>query len=133
MKKLFKYAFLIMMLVSLVPMTNLVCATNMDMVSIGSDDGMTISINTGQELQVSLVTNPSTGYAWEFVTVPNPAILKQITHYLKPLGTLPGSPSLEYWVFDCVGPGSTIVNLKYQRSWEPNPLKTFTVNIVAMP
>lgn len=131
MKNLFQYIVVFMMLVNMVPIGNFVtAASKREMVSIGSDDGKTINLKQGQELQLSLLTNPSTGYTWEFVSPPAATIFTLIAHYLKPLGNLPGSPSMEYWVFNTVGKGSTSINLKYWRSWEANPLKTFSVKII---
>lgn len=99
---------------------------------IGSDDGKVISLKEGEVLQLSLITNPSTGYSWGFATAPSANVIKQTDHYLVPLGTMPGSASTEFWIFDAISEGSTRIDLKYMRWWEtaPTAIKTFEVTIV---
>jgi hypothetical protein len=45
-------------------------------ISIGSDDGSMISLKEGEVLQLSLTTNPSTGYDWGFATTPNSSVIR---------------------------------------------------------
>jgi predicted secreted protein len=99
-----------------------------------NNNGQTIYLRVGQNLQLTLMTNPSTGYGWSYVTKPNPYVLQQTNHYLVPTGTLPGSPSTEYWIYKAVGAGSTAISLKYWRSWETGvpPLKTYGVKVVVV-
>jgi inhibitor of cysteine peptidase len=96
-------------------------------------NGQTIALTKNQILELSLITNPSTGYTWQYVQHPNPKVLQEIKHYLVPQGSNPGSPSLEYWLYNPINPGITSISLKYNRSWSKEPpLKTFQVNIVTV-
>lgn len=90
-----------------------------------------IQIMTNQTLELSLTTNPTTGYTWQYVQQPNHEILQETRHFLSPQGKNPGSPSLEYWQYSPVGVGATSIVLEYKRSWSKEPpLKIFNVNII---
>jgi inhibitor of cysteine peptidase len=102
-------------------------------IAIGeSENGKTISLVKGHILQLSLSANPSTGYSWQYIRQPDAGVLAQTSHYFQSLGNLPGAPSMEFWIFNTAGPGSTVISLKYGRKWLPAdpPLKTYLVNIV---
>ena len=85
--------------------------------------------------ELSLETNPSTGYGWEFVQEPEPSILRLVDHYLayeNPVDPgLVGAPMMEYWIYHAMTAGRTSIRLEYARSWEMvPPIKTFGVTIV---
>ncbi|HBE79583.1 MAG TPA: hypothetical protein DDW65_17675 [Firmicutes bacterium] len=95
-----------------------------------TDNGKTIHLMPDQTLELSLPTNPSTGYTWQYVQKPNPDILKEARHFLVAQGKNPGSPSVEYWIYHPVGIGATPIVLQYSRSWSKEPpVNTFQVNI----
>ncbi len=99
-----------------------------------ADNGRTIALKTGNVMQLSLKTNPSTGYGWQFTSQPSSAVLTLSNHYLayenQSQAGMPGAPMIEYWIYQAAGAGSTSIELKYCRSWETvPPLKTFKVNI----
>jgi predicted secreted protein len=95
-----------------------------------ADNGKTIHLRLDQTLELSLPTNPSTGYTWQYVQNPNPDILKETRHFLLTRSKSPGSPSQEYWIYQPVGIGATTIVLQYSRSWSKEPpAKTFQINI----
>ena len=95
------------------------------------DNGKPIQLTKNTLLELSLQTNPSTGYTWQYIQKPNPEVIREMRHFLLPQGKNPGSPSLEYWQYSPVGVGMTQIGLEYKRSWSKEPpLKTFTVNII---
>lgn len=96
-----------------------------------NDNGKIINLMKDQSLELSLMTNPSTGYTWQYVQNPSPDILKETRHFLLAQGKNPGSPSIEYWIYSPMGAGATSIVLKYSRSWSKEPpLKTFQIDIV---
>jgi predicted secreted protein len=103
-------------------------------ITIGeSENGKIIILKKDQALELSLITNPSTGYTWRYMQYPSPNILNEIKHYLVAQGKNPGSPSIEYWLYNPVSSGVTSINLQYSRSWSKEPpLKTFQVNIMVV-
>ena len=100
--------------------------------SVGeSANGQNIRLMIDQTLEVSLTTNPTTGYTWQYIQKPNPDILQETRHFLLPQGKNPGSPSQEYWQFSPVNGGTTSIAFEYKRSWSKEPpLKTFAIQIV---
>ena len=87
----------------------------------------------GNTLNISLGTNPSTGYGWEFGQEPNPDILYLESNYVveNPPPGMVGVPGTEYWKYTAVGAGTTVILLEYLRSWETEPpLKIFRVQII---
>jgi inhibitor of cysteine peptidase len=99
-----------------------------------ADNGRTIALKKGNVMQLTLKTNPSTGYGWQSVSAPAAAVLKLDNHYLtleNPAdGGKAGAPEIEYWIYSAAGAGSTSMELAYRRSWETvPPLKTFKLTI----
>jgi predicted secreted protein len=103
-------------------------------IAIGeTNNGKTIQLMKEQSLELSLITNPSTGYTWQYVQNPNPDVLKETRHFLLAQGKNPGSPSIEYWIYIPIHSGTTSISLQYSRSWSKEPpIKTFQVNIVVI-
>jgi inhibitor of cysteine peptidase len=90
----------------------------------------------GQELIVTLASNPSTGYRWE-VAEADKAVLHQVGD-AEFKSSAPSNPPLvgaggtETFRFESIGAGTTTLKLVYHRSWEKDvpPIKTFTVQVV---
>ena len=96
------------------------------------NDGQTITLQSGQELQVKLAGNPTTGYAWE-VSEMDAAVLR-ITgegEYV-PAGEALGSGGEFVFNFQAAAPGETSLTLIYYRSFEKDvpPKHTFSVRVV---
>lgn len=133
MKKPLGLLLVLLCFVSIVAASSLSAAVVPSTVYITeTDNGKTIYLKAGQTLQLTLITNLSTGYCWSYVTKPNPAVLQQTANYRIPFNNMPGSPATEYWIYQAVGVGSTEISLKYWRSWAPQipPIKTFGVKVV---
>jgi inhibitor of cysteine peptidase len=109
-----------------------VVVNNLVTVTIGEyENGKTVLLTKDQILELSLITNPSTGYTWQYLQYPSPKILTEIKHYLVPQGRNPGSPSMEYWLYNPVNLGVTVISLQYSRSWSNvPPLKIYQINIM---
>lgn len=102
-----------------------------------ADQGQTIELRTGEQLQIALSGNPSTGYNWE-VTAFDPAILQSVgdiafeqtpQHTRRPIV---GAGGTLIATFAAVAAGTTTVELCYRRPWEPrNPAdQAFAVVVV---
>ena len=82
-------------------------------------------------MELSLITNPCTGYTWQYLQYPNPNVIKETKHYLSAQGKNSGSPSIENWIYVSVNSGATSIALKYSRSWfQKRPIKTVRVSII---
>ena len=101
------------------------------------DDGGQVELELGQILVVTLESNPTAGYWWEWEQAENPeSILEQIGEAeFKPSETgeppLVGAGGWEIFRFKAVSVGQMTLELVYHRSWEDvEPLKTFSIQVV---
>jgi inhibitor of cysteine peptidase len=88
-------------------------------------------MSAGQELQLTLDSNPTTGYSW--------ALDGEIAPQLEQVGeaeytaesTALGAGGTEVWTFKAKSSGSGTLRLKYWRSFEPDatPPETFDVTV----
>ncbi|MCV9920840.1 MULTISPECIES: protease inhibitor I42 family protein [Pseudomonas] len=102
-------------------------------VELGAENECPIRLQTGQNLTLSLPSNPTTGYRW---LVQNPA-----TNILRPIGAevytqpeqagLVGSAGVSTWRFQAKAPGDGHLILVYQQPWAPEvrPVQTFDCEI----
>jgi len=100
-----------------------------------SDNGSTIRLQPGQELIVSLETNPTTGYSW-MVLIPGDAevITQQGEADYAPSTTdqnIDGAGGTATYHFLAGSTGSTTLQLGYGRAWETNepPVQIFEIYI----
>ena len=78
-----------------------------------------LTLKVGDTLQVSLGSNPSTGFGWApDMQITNPAVLAQTGHeILAPSADRPGAPVREVWALQAMAPGSTTLSTSYGRPW----------------
>lgn len=78
---------------------------------VGNVTGESITARAGQDFQVSLAENPSTGYTWAITTEPDKAVIVQkgaSTFIQAPESSgLAGAPGTEVWTFTAVAAGNT--------------------------
>ncbi len=95
--------------------------------------GSTVEMAVGDVLEVSLASNPTTGYSW-FVGEGDTQLLPQVgeTEYndASQPGVL-GGGGTEKLTFEAKAAGSLTLTLIYHRPWEKDvaPLQTYTLNI----
>jgi inhibitor of cysteine peptidase len=99
-----------------------------------ADNGEQITIQSGDVVTVSLVSNPTTGYSWQVMETGN-TILVQDGHpeYKEAPGSesLVGAGGTEVFRFKAVETGTTMLELGYLRSWESvPPIETFRIQVV---
>jgi inhibitor of cysteine peptidase len=107
-----------------------------DMVVLSeADSGSQVKLSPGQTLEVTLESNPTTGYGWEVSEVDG-AVLAQVGEAeFQQASTegkeLVGVGGTETFRFNAAN-GETTLSLVYRRSWEKGvePAKTFVVQIV---
>ena len=96
------------------------------------DNGGTVTLEVGQQLDISLVANPTTGYQWE-IAEGDSAVLKQVGEPVYTTdSTAPGSGGTMTFHFVAATPGQTTLKLIYHRTFEKDtpPLKTFEITAV---
>jgi inhibitor of cysteine peptidase len=97
------------------------------------NSGQIVEIQAGQQIVITLKSNPTTGYKWELTSELNPAILELVSQeYIAPQGGAIGAGGEEVWEFQGVGRGESSIVLEYRRSWEKNqpPVNSFFAKVV---
>jgi len=96
------------------------------------DAGTTVELRQGEQVELVLVGNPTTGFTWEIETL-DEAVLKQSgdPDYVSDRD-VPGSPGKFTFRFEAAGAGQTTLRLIYHRPFEENtpPLETFELMVV---
>lgn len=83
-----------------------------------TDSGSEIRVEAGEQFEIRLESNPSTGYTWEIAaeTSPNTVDLRDRSH--EPGDTdVVGAPGVDVFVFDAIA-GAEVLRLEYIRSFD---------------
>jgi predicted secreted protein len=100
-----------------------------------SDD---LSVSVGDEISVTLCSNPSTGFQWmEQAEINNPDVIEQVDHEMHPPAEKgqpppPGTAGVEVWKFMALNPGDCMVSLDYSQPWEGGEIAswTYAINLI---
>lgn len=97
-------------------------------------NGRQIELTNGRTFNVTLETNPSTGYSWEVVELNNSIIQKIGEAVSEPNITEKnrvGAPVMHTFQFEVINTGQTTLKLVYRRSWEKDvaPVNTFSIDL----
>ena len=95
------------------------------------DSGKTVEMLVGDELEVVLPGNPTTGYAWELILLDSNILKPEKTEFFANNKTM-GSGGVEIIKFHAIAAGKSELKLIFHRSFEPNvpPLKTFETTVI---
>jgi inhibitor of cysteine peptidase len=94
-----------------------------------SDNGGSVSIETGETLQVSLSGNPTTGYTW-FITDLDTDILVQVGEpAFDPDTNLLGSPGAITTDFEGTTAGTTQLVMEYRSVAGGDAVNIFTISV----
>ncbi|MBP7053334.1 MAG: protease inhibitor I42 family protein [Phycisphaerae bacterium] len=94
-----------------------------------------VTVALGQVFTVTLESNPSTGYRWEWVDHQDSIVEQMGEARFKPRATgdppLGGAGGWESFDFKAVHPGQMTLKLVYRRPWEEGvePLKTLSLQV----
>lgn len=96
-------------------------------------DGRSVQLVRGQDLLLTLPSNPTTGYGWQ-VGALDPGVLKesQVPQQILGRGGL-GAAGVTQFRFQAVGAGRTTLQLNYRRGFEAAsipPVKRFTLQVL---
>jgi inhibitor of cysteine peptidase len=85
------------------------------------DSGSEVSVEVGDEFEVRLESNPTTGYGW--VVAAQPDVVDLLTSdFEAPDTELVGAGGVEVLVFEAMAPGSGELRLEYVRSFDDPPV-----------
>ena len=108
-------------------------------INLGMDyNGRQIELTKGQTFNVTLESNPSTGYSWEVVEFNNnmlhqigEAEYRRISNFTgeQPMA---GVPEMQTFRFEAINTGQTTLKLVYHRPWEKDvaPSNSFSVDLI---
>jgi len=88
----------------------------------------------GEELTVTLGSNPTTGFRWsELAEISDETVIRQVSHmyvgkeYETP--PPPGTSGEEVWTFEALKEGTVTTFLEYSRPWNPEDIGVWSVTI----
>jgi inhibitor of cysteine peptidase len=89
------------------------------------------NLQVGQELMITLGSNPSTGYEWTVTSKPDAAILEPIGDAMSPADSpMPGAPGTQMFRYRGASAGNTSIELTYARPFgNEKPAQVVTINI----
>ena len=93
-----------------------------------------VEVKVGQEFNITLDSNPSTGYQWQLAKQLNGSILVLIgAQYIPSERGRIGAGGTEVWTFKAVKSGTAEISLEYVRPWETDvpPIKEQNFGIIA--
>jgi inhibitor of cysteine peptidase len=83
-----------------------------------ADSGHRVALRIGQELILTLNSNPSTGYCWMRTDTETPVLVTLGKPTYQPGGRLLGASGVELWKFRPEREGMLTLKLEYRRPWE---------------
>ncbi len=96
-----------------------------------NDTGKTVEIAVGDELEVILQGNPTTGYLWEVSSIDSSVLQSNKADFVANNAAI-GAGGLEIIRFHALATGKSELKLIFHRPFEQNtpPLKTFAVTVI---
>jgi len=90
-----------------------------------------IRLSVGRKETIVLPENPSTGYTWKIDQEgsDNLSILAIVDQGHKRGASMPGAPGQHRWSLRAQATGHAILQLVYQRPWEPAPIETRRIEV----
>ncbi len=85
------------------------------------DSGSEVAVEVGDEIEVHLDSNPTTGYGW--VVTAQPEVIKLLSNgFQAPDTDLVGAGGVDVFVFEATSSGSGELRLEYVRSFDDPPV-----------
>jgi predicted secreted protein len=96
-----------------------------------SDSGKTVEIEVGDDLEVVLPANPTTGYVWEVSSLDSTVVSLINSEFVANDNAI-GSGGVDLIKFHAVGKGTSAVRMIFHRPFEVNkpPIKTFLMTVI---
>ena len=96
-----------------------------------NDSGKTVEICVGDELEVVLPGNPTTGYVWEVSSLDSHVLRLEKADFFADDKAI-GAGGMEIIKFHAIAAGTSPLKLIFHRTFEQNipPLKTFEVTVL---
>lgn len=95
------------------------------------DQGKIFEVHQGDRIVIRIDENPTTGYQWEITSINQQIVeLVESDYVIAPGGGI-GGGGTRIFRFKAISPGTTSIQLKLCRAWEPGDtsIDSFSVNI----
>jgi inhibitor of cysteine peptidase len=93
-----------------------------------SQNGGEVEVALGQQIELRLGENPTTGYRWHLRSKIEPVLAVHEDTFASS-GTGVGAGGIRCWRFQAAQEGTARVELENRRSWEKRMIDEFAVNI----
>jgi len=91
----------------------------------------TVHTSVSKEFNITLNSNPSTGYGWHVKGIDASTVKLINDQYISPESGLVGASGKQVLSFQALREGNTTITLEYVRPWEPDkPASVYSVNVV---
>lgn len=91
-------------------------------------NGATLTLPVGDTLAIELAGNPTTGYQWVVAECDTNRLEAAEPEY-RPNSDAIGAGGLYTFRFRALSSGPAPLRLAYRRSWEPDPIDTFSLTV----
>ena len=92
-----------------------------------------VNVSKGQQFQIELTSNPTTGFTWQLNDMYDHTTVRYISNQFTPATNNIGSPGLDVWTFEALRPGITDLQFSYSQSWDTTTpaaeSKTYNINV----
>jgi inhibitor of cysteine peptidase len=96
-----------------------------------ADSGGSREVAVGEEIDVVLPSNPTTGYSWNALGETDAAVVALVDRDYEPSSDAVGAGGMETLTYRAEGPGETTIDLGYFQPWEPSNVdETFSITVV---
>lgn len=97
-----------------------------------SSNGGKVELIVGQTLELTLASNPSTGYQWRADGAPDAAVITPVSNQwvASPGPAMPGRGGVEVWVWTAKAAGSTSIRLGHFPPASNDAADKFAVDVV---
>src|SRR4051794_18340126 len=92
------------------------------------DAGRTVQASVGDEVDITLDENASTGYLWTCSTSSS-AVLQDLPTPDQAAPTAPGAQRLRHFRFRAATQGQVVVRCARKRPWEDTALDEFSIDV----
>lgn len=91
----------------------------------------TVQTSVNQEFDVTLDSNPTTGYQWHVTSIDETIVRLVNDEYVPPESALVGAGGKQVFTFEALKEGTTSIELEYARPWEPeSPVSVYSLKLV---
>ena len=86
-----------------------------------------VSMKVGETVKMTLESNPTTGYQWTAKV--DSGFMTIVKEDYVSSSKLLGAGGVQEFEFKALNAGKTNITMDYGRSWEPNPINTYSIPV----